>query len=221
MKLNRGDLQSAVIRYMRRGNPWQPDLWLVRLNGHVGVVKDYAKKPWIYRATVGRVSAARELMTYRKLQGLEGIPRFLGRLDRYALVVEYIPGRSASQVPPGVVGPEFFEKLEQVVHRIHQKGIVLCDLRHISNTVVSEKGDPYLVDFCTAFERGSRWNFIRGWVYSLFYQDDLLGILKLKKHLAPHLFTREEAERLEKGVFLQGPSTRIRDFCTKWLKKLL
>ena len=170
--LNRSNLEKMTLRPMRPGKPWQPDLFLVQMNGRLGVVKDYSKRPWLYRVAVGWISARREEIFYGKLQGVPGIPQFLGRLDRYALAMEYIPGSSASRVPPGVVGPEFFEKLDRVLDQVHQKGIVLCDLRHISNIVISEKGEPYLLDFCTAFERGSRWNILKRGLYHLFYQDD-------------------------------------------------
>lgn len=219
--LSRSNLENQTVRYVRRGKPWQADLLLVKLNGNLGLVKDYSKRPWLYRMFVGRVSTWRERTIYQKLQGLPGIPRFFGRLDRYALVVEYIPGQAASQVKPGLVGPEFFDRLQSVVDRIHQRGIVLCDLRHTANIIVSDQGEPFLVDFCTAFERGSRWNIFKKWFYDLFHQDDLLGIAKLKKHLAPELLSDEERDKLERGLFLQGPAIRIRNFSRKWLKKLV
>ncbi len=219
--LNRSNLDDQTVQYVRRGKPWQADLLLVKLNGKLGVVKDYSKRPWLYRIAVGMFSTWREGMIYRKLQGLPGIPRLFGKLDRYALVVEYIPGKDASKVKPGLVGPGFFDKLQGVVARIHERGIVLCDLRHMANIIVSDQGDPYLVDFCTAFERGRRWNILKKWLYHLFHQDDLLGIIKLKKHLAPDLLSDVERARLDRGVFLQGPAIRIRNFSRRWLKKLV
>jgi serine/threonine protein kinase len=220
-ELNRSNLKSQTVQYMRRGKPWQADLLLVRLNGKLGVVKDYSKRPWLYRIAVGMVSTWREKVVYQKLQGLPGVPRLFGKLDRYALVVEYIPGKDASQVKPGLVGPEFFNKLQKIVDRIHERGIVLCDLRHTANIIVSDQGEPYLVDFCTAFERGSQLNIFKKWLYQLFHQDDLLGIIKLKKHLAPDLLSDEERWRLERGIFLQGPAIRLRNFSRRWLKKLV
>ena len=107
--LSRSNLENQTVRYVRRGKPWQADLLLVKLNGNLGLVKDYSKRPWLTRMFVGRVSTWRERAIYQKLQGLPGIPRFFGRLDRYALVVEYIPGQAASQVKPGLVGPEVFD----------------------------------------------------------------------------------------------------------------
>lgn len=219
--LNRSNLDDQTVQYVRRGKPWQADLLLVKLNGKLGVVKDYSKRPWLYRIAVGMFSTRREGMIYRKLQGLPGIPRLFGKLDRYALVVEYISGKDASKVKPGLVGPDFFDKLQGVVDRIHERGIVLCDLRHMANIIVSDEGDPYLVDFCTAFERGRRWNILKKWLYHLFHQDDLLGIIKLKKHLAPDLLSDVERARLDRGVFLQGPAIRIRNFSRRWLKKLV
>jgi serine/threonine protein kinase len=220
-ELSRSNLEEHTVQYIRRGKPWQADLLLVKLNGKLGVVKDYSKRPWLYRIAVGMVSTWRESVIYRRLQGLPGVPRLFGKLDRYALVVEYIPGKDASQVKPGLVGPEFFYKLEKVVDHIHKQGVVLCDLRHIANIIVSDTGDPYLVDFGTAFGRGGRWNIFKKSLYHLFHQDDLLGIIKLKKHLAPDLLSQEERQRLERGVFLQGPAIRFRNFSRKWLKKLV
>lgn len=219
--LNRSNLEGQTVQYVRRGKPWQADLLLVKLNGKLGMVKDYSKRPWLYRIAVGMLSTRREELIYKKLQGLPGVPRLFGQLDRYALVVEYIPGKDASKVKPGLVGPDFFDKLEGAVNRIHERGIVLCDLRHVANIIVSDQGDPYLVDFCTAFERGSRWNIFKKWLYHLFHQDDLLGVIKVKKHLAPDLLSDEERTRLDRGVFLQGPAIRLRNFSRKWLKKLV
>ncbi len=194
---------------------------LVKMNGKLGLVKDYSKRPWLYRWCVGLISTRRERSIYRKLQGVRGIPRLYGRLDRYALVMEYIPGKDASKVKPGLVGPEFFEQLEGVVHRVHGRGVVLCDLRHMANIIVSDDGQPYLVDFCTAFERGGRWNIFKRWLFGIFYQDDLLGIIKAKKNLAPELVSPDELVRLERGVFLQKPAIRLRNFGRRWLKRLV
>jgi serine/threonine protein kinase len=218
--LSRSNLKERTVQYVRHGKPWQADLLLVTVNGRLGLVKDYIKKPWLFRLVVGRLSTWRESIFYKKLQDLPGIPCFFGCLDRNALVIEYIPGEDASRVKPGLVGADFFEKLQGVVDSIHERGIVLCDLRHTANILVSERGEPYLVDFCTAFERGNRWNIFKKWLYDLFHQDDLLGIAKLKKNLAPELLSENDRQNLERGVFLQGPAIRIRNFSRKWLKKL-
>lgn len=219
--LNRSNLKTQTIQFMRQGKPWQADLLLVKVNGCLGVVKDYSKRPWLYRTLVGMISTRREGIIYKKLHGIPGIPRLLGKLDRYALVIEYIPGQDATRLKPGLVGSEFFGRLQTTVDQVHSRGIVLCDLRHMANIIVSDRGEPYLVDFCTAFQKGSRRNLFKSWLYHLFRQDDLLGIAKLKKHLAPELLSEEERVRLERGIFLQGPVIRIRNFVRKWLKKLV
>jgi len=87
--------------------------------------------------------------------------------------------------------------------------------------MISKDGEPYLIDFCTAFERGSRWSFFRNWLHGIFSQDDYLGLAKLKRHLAPELLTAEEAERLDRGLFLQHEAVAIRNFCVRWLKQLV
>lgn len=158
---------------------------------------------------------------YRKLAGLDGIPRCYGKLDRYAVAIEYIEGRNASKIKPGELPDEFFRRLNRIVEAVHERKIVLCDLRNKKNIMVSPTGDPYLIDLCTAFERGRRWNLIRNWLYGIFYQDDCLGLSKLKRQLAPELLTPEEAKKLERGLFMQKEAVAVRNFCVRWLKWLV
>ena len=167
------------------------------------IVKDYAAKPFVFRFFVGAISNRREAVIYRKLRGLRGIPEYLGLIDRYAIAVGYIPGRNASELMPGELTPRFLEKLRALIDAVHERGIVLCDLRNIKNVIVGDDGEPYLIDFATAFQKGGRFNFLKNELYHIFYQDDLLGIMKLKRVCAPHLLTEGEARALEKGLFLQ------------------
>lgn len=218
LDLSRGDLERQTVQFIRRGEPWQADLLLVQINGKLGFVKDYSRRPWFFRCAVGAIATWREGAIYQRLQGLPGIPKLYGRLDRYALVIEYVPGLPATKVKPGLVPPEFFDQLRQVVSEVHERGIVLCDLRHTANIIVSDAGKPYLVDFCTAFERGSRYNPIKKWLYEIFRKDDMLGVIKAKKRLAPDLVSERERTLLDRGIFLQGAAICLRDFSRKWIK---
>jgi len=219
--VTRENLAQRCIEPLRPAKPWQPDILLVRGNAGRFVVKDYRPRPFLYRFFVGLPSIWNEARMYRNLAGLRGIPRFYGKLDRYAVAIEYIEGRNASAFKAGDLPHDFFHRLKRIVDSVHDRKIVLCDLRNKKNIMVSKDGEPYLIDLCTAFERGSRWSFFRNWLHGIFSQDDYIGLAKLKRQLAPELLTREEADRLDQGLFLQKEAVAIRNFCVRWLKQLV
>lgn len=184
------------------------------------MVKDYAGKPFAFRFFVGIFSLQREAFIYRRLKGISGIPECLGLVDRYAIALAYIPGRNADEVGQDILTPAFFKRLREIVDAVHDRGIVLCDLRNSKNIIVGDDGEPYLIDFSTAFQRGARFNFLKNAIYRIFLQDDLLGISKLKKKKAIHLLTEEERHALEKGVFLQKEAIFIKTRGRAILRKI-
>jgi hypothetical protein len=218
--LTREAIAGASSHYVRRGRPWQPDILLVEHQGRPVIVKDYAPRKWIYRVGVGLYSVWREATIYQALEGIPGVPRFLGRIDRYALATEYIPGKGAGEAQPGEVGEAFFARLHATVDAVHRRGVALCDLRNMNNVLISDRGEPYVIDFAASIRRGARWNVVVNALYRLFAQDDRLGVIKLKRRLAPYLVTAEESKRYRKGVFMQAQAIAVRNWGKKWLKRL-
>lgn len=219
--LTREAIARGRPRYVRRGRPWQPDILLVEHEGEAVIVKDYAPRKWVYRVGVGLFSVWREVTIYGALAGIPGVPRLVGRIDRYALATEYIPGKGAGEAAPGEVGETFFARLAATVEAIHARGVALCDLRNMNNVLISEKGEPYVIDFAAGLRRGAPWNLPLNALHRLFAQDDRLGVIKLKQRLAPHLVTAEESRRYRKGVFLQTPAIAVRNWGRRWLKRLV
>lgn len=218
--ITRANLAERTVSYLRRGKPWQPDIILARGDTGKRVVKDYRARPFLYRVGVGLISVWRENRMYARLAGLPGIPKGYGAIDRDALVVEFVEGETAAQFGPGQIPAPFFEELDRVVEGIHQRGVVLGDLRNRRNVMITPDFRPVLIDLCTAFERGAWWNLPGRVLHRVFYQDDLMGLLKIKRRLAPELLSPEEAERLSRGLFLERPVVRIRNVvvrCMKWL----
>jgi predicted Ser/Thr protein kinase len=87
--------------------------------------------------------------------------------------------------------------LEKVLREVHGRGVVHMDLRHKGNILVSERGDPYLIDFNSSFafkEKG----FFRRHLFPLLRRVDEGGLLKLKKRIAPALLTSEELAFLKR-----------------------
>ena len=219
--MTRASLTAQPVEVLRPGRYWQPDLFVINYRDCRYVVKDYRHRPWFYRWGLGIVATWREARNYRRLEGLPGIAGFGGQIDRFALAVECIPGRNADRFTKGELPASFYEELRKVITGVHERGVVVADLRNSKNIMVSESGHPYLIDFSTSFSRGSWWNPLQRWLYGIFEQDDFLAVAKLKQRYSPELMTAEEREGLERGLPLEGPAHAVRDTFKKCLKLFL
>jgi hypothetical protein len=146
----RGELAGYTIAVLNRGNLRNPDVLLVEVGGRRLVVKDFAPRGVWVRASIGRWITAREVRALRALDGLPAVPRFLGSIDALAFAVEYRPGRRMSRKLAGRVPPDFLGRLETALRDMHRRGVAHLDLRHRSNVLVGEDGDPILIDFGSA-----------------------------------------------------------------------
>lgn len=156
--LTRADLAPRIQRVLNRGSRRNPDVYVVRSEAGPVVVKDFAPRGPLVRALLGPWIHAREIRAYRALEGLAAVPRFLGRIDRLAFAVEYRPGRRMSRKLAGQVPPDFVERLARAVAAMHARGVVHLDLRHRSNVMVGDDGQPILIDFASAVcLRPDRW----------------------------------------------------------------
>lgn len=219
--LTRSELGSQTSELFRAGRYWQPDLFLVQRQGRRYIVKDYGARPPLYRWSVGMLATCRESKNYRRLAGLPGIPDFGGRIDRYALAVELIAGRNADRFKRGELPATFFTELRTIIQGVHDRGVVLGDLRNSKNIMVTEQGRPMLIDFSTGFSRGGWWNPLQRWLYAIFERDDYLGVVKLKRRYAPELMTEEERLALEEGLPFERTAHVLRDAFKHIVKRLV
>jgi serine/threonine protein kinase len=174
---------------LTRGSFGKPDLNQVEMGGRSLMVKDVRRKNFFLRWTLGLWLIHKEWRIYSRLAGIKGIPQPVGRIDRFAFAMEFIPGRSILRGEP--LPPSFFSALEGVLRAVHGKGVVHLDLRHKGNILVSEKGEPFLIDLnsSVAFkEKG----FLRRYLFPLLRWVDYGGLLKLKKRISPSAMTPEE-----------------------------
>lgn len=224
-ELSLQELRARATKTFRQGGGSRPEVMLIKLNGEEAVLKDFSQSdPW-FRRVVGPLSARREARALKQLEGARGVPRLLRRVNRDALLLEYIPGTSARQVPPGGLPPEFFERFYRLVHRLHEFGVAHCDLRSQGNILVGADGEPHAVDFTAHFRRPRPWNFPARWMYAKFCEADRVAVARLKKTHAPELLTdaekysltRDRKTWLERSARFIGKSVRniSRWFLTK------
>jgi serine/threonine protein kinase len=179
-----------------KGNPFgKPDLNRVKVEDRTLMIKDVKNKNFFFRWTIGLWLIQNEWRVYSRLIGIEGIPNPVGRIDRFAFAIEYVPG---SPIPRGEdLASSFFADLEKVLREVHSKGVVHLDLRHKGNILISEKGKPYIIDFNSSLAFGEKGLF-RRFLFPVLRWVDHGGLLKLKERVSPSLMTPEELSSLKR-----------------------
>jgi serine/threonine protein kinase len=168
--LDRRNLAAQTRAVLNHGGWGNPDVLLVESSLGSVVVKDFAPRTRYVRRWLGPWLLRREAQAYRRLDGLEAVPRLLGQIDGEALVLEYRPGVLLSRSLAGRLPPTFLAELQTAIAEMHQRGVVHLDLRHRSNILAGEDGRPVLLDFASAlrFDRSTWWGRVAvallGWV---------------------------------------------------------
>ncbi|GMV95706.1 MAG: hypothetical protein AMXMBFR83_00770 [Phycisphaerae bacterium] len=96
-------------------------------------------------AWLGRLHAAHESRLYRELDGLEGIPRWLGRYGPTGFVHAFVEGHPLQRDERP--DDRFFDRLEALLAELHRRGIAYVDLEKRENILVGDDGRPCLIDF--------------------------------------------------------------------------
>lgn len=155
------------------------------------VVKDFSAKPLATRI-LGRLQIAREAAAYRHLEGVEGVPRYHGRIDALAFAMERVEGSQLAFAPDRFErGAEYVAKLRALVDRIHAKGLAHNDLRGRENVLVRRDGSLAVVDLAAAVRMRPG-----GLAHRLFFPwlsaADEAAFLKWKTLLAPETLTEDD-----------------------------
>jgi serine/threonine protein kinase len=150
-QLNRSALEGRTVQVLQRGNWASPDVSLMELRcGRQIIVKDFAPRTRLVKASYGRWVTGREVKAYRRLEGLSAVPDFLGCIDSFALALEYRPGDHMSRSLAGTLSNGFMDELRSAVRGMHERGVVHLDLRHRSNVLADAEGHPVVIDFGSA-----------------------------------------------------------------------
>lgn len=143
----RADVAHADKQLIRRGRWPKAELWRARIAGDEWVVKDFRPRDFVTRNTIGLWLLGREWRALARVSGVPGTPPDAFRIDRYALAYRFIPGRPLAKVPFREQPREYFEKLESLLEAVHARGVVHLDNRNCNNILMTDRGEPALVDF--------------------------------------------------------------------------
>jgi len=145
---------------------------------------------------------AHEEDIYRALAGVEGVPRWIGRVGAGGCAIEYIDARPLDHLDRPPAG--FFDRLAALIERIHARGVAYCDANKRSNILVAEDGRAFLIDYQIALRKRPDWPWpagaLLGRLVDYLAGKDLYHLYKHKRRLAPdELRPEEEALSRRRG----------------------
>jgi hypothetical protein len=209
--LSRADLARVPAERLREGHSYKADLSIVHADNEDLLLKDYRYKNGAWRDMLGVTATALEARALQALDGIEGVPQFRGRPDRFSVLMTYITARRANPRDPGVQGnSEFVHDLERVVREMHGRGVVHLDLKHRSNVLVSEDGRAVVIDFESALTFNTERWYGRLALWALRKLDEL-ALLNWKRRLCPGVLSEQEARQ----------ARRLRKFRKWWIPRRL
>ena len=184
-------MKERVLR--DKGGFLSPAVSVVEHEGRPAVLKDYRRKNAVTRGLLAPALVRREFAVLRHLEGIPGIPKAYAILEKRALLLEYVEGRTLGKFKAGELPDLVFERLCQTVRAMHARGVVHLDLRQKKNILVA--GDrPWLLDFANA---------VKGRLTAALRAVDESALLKFKQRNWPHLVTDADREALKSHKFLR------------------
>ena len=185
-------MSGRVLR--DKGGFLSPVVSVVEHEGRPAVLKDYRAKNALTRGVLAPALVRREYAVLKHLEGVPGVPRAYAVVEKRALLMEYIEGRTIGKFKPGELPDAVFERLRDTVRAMHARGVVHLDLRQKKNILVTDDGRPCLVDFGAA---------LKGRLTAALRAVDDSAVLKFKAKLWPHLLTDDDRAALKSHKFLR------------------
>src|SRR5213594_2655027 len=135
--ITRDGLRALDSRTLSKGrNRTKAEVRVFEIDGERVIVKDFRRRGFWIRNTIGRFSVSRESRAYERLSGLPGIPAFHGRIDAHALAYGFVEGRGLPELSRKSLPSSFFHALEAVLDGVHGRGVAILELHH-RNVIVA------------------------------------------------------------------------------------
>jgi len=151
---------------------------------------------------LGRWLADHECAMYEAAQGVEGVPRCLGRWGPTGFVHVFVEGHPLQRNER--VDDAFFSRLEEILRKLHARGIAYVDLEKRENILVGDQGRPWLIDFQISWRgpretdrRGPGWQrwipvSLARYILKRLQKADLYHLLKHRRRHRPGTLTPEQ-----------------------------
>ncbi|MBI4446104.1 MAG: DUF374 domain-containing protein [Acidobacteria bacterium] len=204
-----------TLRVLQFGGGMLSRVAIVERRGKMLVLKDFSASHFLIRYTLGVFLAAWESRAYRGLEGVSGVPRFIGRASAHGLLLELVKGTNVSQAGAPTLEEHFFTALSRILESIRESGILHFDVAR--NVMVTDEGRPCLLDFGSSVTLPTWLGPINRCLANLRRLYDTRAVAKLKRRIAPHLLTNEE-ERLTASKLPWESFFNIAEQTMGWLR---
>jgi hypothetical protein len=191
-QISRDYIAECGRTYLKKSRTWfTPDVVLLEAeDGSRMVLKDCIDRPWLIRQTWCRVAMAREVAVYRRLEGMNGVPHLISRVDAFGFVMEWLDARPLPRRKnKEMISGHFFSELSTLVKELHARRIAHGDLRR-RNILMGTDGSPRVIDFETAV-RGSSLGH-GGFMFRAIAKIDEITTAKIKGAYYPDELSPEE-----------------------------
>jgi len=160
------------------------------------VLKEWKPKAGALIRWWSRRIIQREMRHYEALQGVRGIPRFLGRLDDRAFLMEYVEAQPIRRRLPRPLLESGVKSLEGVLEGMHARRFVHLDLRNKGNILIDAQGNAWVIDLQQGLDcsRG----ILRRILFPLLKRFDEKAILKFRARYLPETLDPSIRDRLVK-----------------------
>ena len=201
--LSRRAMEEATVGFLHEGRNCQSTIRVLEIAGQRAVAKDYARTPPFFRRFVAPFLLNREERALRFLAGTVGVPQVFARIDRQALVLELIEGKPIDHFQNGELAPEVFARVQEVIDRIHARGVAHGDLKRRGNLMVTPQGEVFLIDFAASLIGKRALRPVVNWLQREVARVDDKCVPRLKMKAAPELMTDDDRRKLETPTKLE------------------
>ncbi len=171
---SRKKFESGKKKLLHKGRSANAYLNIMHYNNTDWVIKDFNPCWGFIKWTWGTWMVRREFRALQKLQGVKGFPKDVFMMDRFALCYQFIAGTTIREIDQEKLNGKYFKKLEDLVNRMHEHGIIHLDIRYRRNILITEEEEPYLLDFQTSLMLSKFPRFMHQWLKNI----DLSGVYK-------------------------------------------
>jgi len=153
---------------------------------------------------LGRIICRHEMSILNRLSELDQVPRIISNYGENGFIYGYIEGESLEEntTPPD----DFFDRLIELLNKIHRHRIVYLDMDKRSNIIIGEDSRPYFIDFQISLYIDGGLPVVRkitDYLRQNLQRFDLYHLYKHKRKLRPELLKPHERVFTEKNSFLK------------------
>ena len=194
--LTNSDFQKCPKEILQIGHWGNARVYRLQKDNNFWTVKDFSQAYPIVK-NWGRLTLLHERSVIESLDGIGGVPKNAVMVTPYTLAFEYIKGTNINLAPKELIDEEYLLKCEELLKRVHERGVVHLDTRGKSNWLVQQNGDPALIDYQSAVST----KYLPKVVRKMLEDIDISGVYKKWQEFQPDkmdTFRIEEKKRIDK-----------------------